>query len=421
MKPLEIIESIKRGDNTKEAALSALESLLEESNDGNTRIESVQAIARKEVECNRAFKHLEECAISDEDLNVKIAAITALLISYPYKSVTAIKWIIQNDDKIIILDGIRKIVYNSTDPIHMDIFRTLQSRLAAIYGVTDEEALSLLEYQILFQEKKLYRQRFEVDPKSKRVIGIHLNKAELSDVPEVITRFPSLEKLNLSANYFKDLPDIWDRFPRLRTLSLASNDYLESIPDSLFDLSKKNFAAKYEREGVCVSEASVLGLLEILCGFKLQRYVDVYKTIRKEINRKEVVADLHELGGAKWFRELVGEFYCVDRNGLIYDGCDADSNYQFYKRDEEGHVIGLNFQYTQGDYRLSMLPEQIGMLTRLKELEAVNLYLRFIPASICSLRELETLNLELNLIKSVPECVKHLRKLKILRIDNYNS
>ncbi len=380
------------------------------------------------MESDRAFKLLEECAISDEALNVRIAAITELIPAYPHKSVTAVKWLVQKDDNVFVLNAIREALSRSEDPVHEEISRTLRSRLASFYGVAEEEALLILECQSFIPNdvsryyEKLHKFRFKVDPFSKRVIGIYMGNIELLDVPDVITHFPFLEELELSENYFTEIPDIWDKFPRLKTLYLDSNFLLESIPDSLFELSKKNFAAKYEREGVCPSEAPVLGLLEMLCGVKLKRYVDVSKIILKSLNPEDyIVTDLNELGGARIFREIVSKtpyiFYSVNRKGIVQMIFDDDSDYQFYKRDDEGHITGINLLVFGKGHFLSMLPEQIGLLSRLKELRAGAQYLRRIPTSICNLHELETLDLTLSCVESVPEGVKQLKNLKYSNID----
>ncbi len=177
-----------------------------------------------------------------------------------------------------------------------------------------------------------------MNPKSKRVIAVYFNCSHSINFPEAIAHLPCLETLGLSENYFKELPDVWDKLPRLSKLDLSSNFLLESVSDSLFELSKRNFATKYERQGVCASEAPVLGLLEILCGYELQRYVDVYKKVPRVHLKKsrffgtmvpepELCALKIELGGAKHFRELThknekGEFldqeiYGMDENGII--------------------------------------------------------------------------------------------------------
>ena len=66
---------------------------------------------------------------------------------------------------------------------------------------------------------------------------------------------------------------------------------------------------------------------------------------------------------------------------------------------------------------LEAIPDEIGMLTSLKELDIQHNELSEFPECICNLHNLERLNIALNCIKSLPSTLVHLRLLKELDIS----
>lgn len=123
--------------------------MLDESNDENTRLESVRSLASKEVESDHAFKVLEKYSLADKNLKVRYATITSLLVAYPQKSASAIKWLIQNDNNMVILNAIRESLKEIREPFKSEFSQALQRRLADFYGVAEEDALPLLECRIM--------------------------------------------------------------------------------------------------------------------------------------------------------------------------------------------------------------------------------------------------------------------------------
>lgn len=162
-------------------------------------------------------------------------------------------------------------------------------------------------------------------------------------------------------------------------LNLLDNN-IKKIPNSLFELSERNLAKEYILNGVIPEEASVLGLLELLSGIKLQKI---------EMNKQ--ASDYNDI------------------NHWMYN----------YKLNQSGNVIEI-WLYSMEPF-LGIFPVQLCQLKYLEELHLEKNSIKFIPKQIGKLGAIKVLNLMLNRIVRIPKSIKNLKNLKVLGIFGNND
>ncbi len=209
------------------------------------------------------------------------------------------------------------------------------------------------------------------------ITALSLPHFNLGALPESIGLLSKLEYLCVMGNKLTTLPLSFDSLSNLKELELSCNK-LEYLPDLVYNIAKKYYAKKYIKEGVKNSEASVLGLLEILKSREIENYAYL------ENIENTSILDFDEFG--------------------IYE-------FGIYKINDHGNIIGIYIRELES-VRISYFPEQICSLKRLKELVLSNCDINKIPKEIRNLQSLEYLDLRGNNIKEVPPEIMKLKSLK---------
>ena len=204
------------------------------------------------------------------------------------------------------------------------------------------------------------------------IVALDLSSWEFSEIPESIGNLSKLEYLNLANLRLKNLPESLQSLSELKYLNLSGNR-LKKFPNWLKKFVKKKYRNKYLNEGVDRYEATILGILEILSGKKLEKI-----ETQKDITQWEQL--LH------------------------------------YKLNNEGKILGLFINDEKVE--IGIFPQEICLLEFLEELELSNSSIEYIPNCIDNLRALRHLDLSFNRIKSIPESINNLRNLEYLKIDN---
>jgi len=208
--------------------------------------------------------------------------------------------------------------------------------------------------------------------RDRHIVALDLSSWEFSEIPESIGNLSKLEYLNLANLRLKHLPESLQNLSELNYLNITGNR-LKKLPNWLKNFVKKKYLNKYVNEGVDRDEATILGILEILSGKKLEKI--------------EIQEDI-----TQWEQLL------------------------YYKLNNEGKLVGLFINDEKVE--IGIFPQEICLLEFLDELELSNSSIEQIPNCIDNLQALRHLNLSLNQIKSIPESINKLRNLEYLNIDN---
>lgn len=391
-----LILDFKKKEISKKEAIEILLSLIESSDDVNTRLESINFLIELDYKSKRVFEILEACLVSDENALIRGIVARLMLNKFPKICFNTIKWVIHYDRSVLVLKCIKDYVMNKENEYSQYLSKILSEFLAEKYGVIVKEAFFLLDLEYI-KDKNLEIGFFKPLIKKERIIsldlaGLQINKIPYSignltelinlnlwdnnlvTLPRSIENLQKLKYLYLDWNQFSILPNInWMKLKSLKKLSLTNNINLTHIPKSLFLLSKRNFSKKYINEGVNLSDAPLLGLLEILTGQNLSKV-----GLNEELNK-------------------------------LY-ACN-------YRINKEGNIIGI-YLYGYHSFKINLIPEQIFSLKFLEELILRQQNIKSIPDSIKKLKFLKRLDLMSNKINKIPRIINELISLKFLDLED---
>ncbi|MFW9895481.1 MAG: leucine-rich repeat domain-containing protein [Candidatus Thorarchaeota archaeon] len=389
-----IIPNLPNENLSNEDAAEIIISLLEKSDDEKFRILCINTLMELNLKYEKLIKIFEECAISDSNLKVREVAIYALAkICWKKPPKRLFEWIIERENSILILKAVINSLIDKDKNLSSHLEKKLVLRYSKLFNIIPEEAKFFwdLEVKLCNEQENItigkslielpYTSRIlsnipknflsnsykpSYTTKHKRVHFLNLSGLGLEFIPESICLLLNLKYLNLSFNKLKNLLDSINSLSNLKYLNL-SNNKLKEIPDSIKSLSKLRYlnisfnplrkiskhllrlvkdkiSKRYIWFGVVPSEALVLGLLEILSGYKLTPL-----SKDKEFNFNQ-------------------EFF------------------NSFKLNEQGHVTGLSIY----DNKLNMP------------------LISVIPKQICDLKHLEILIIPIDKTEVIPDCVRKL-------------
>ncbi len=108
--PEDILNDVTSGDLNKKVAIDLLISLIENSNDADIRIKCLRVFESIDMKCDEVFNLLESCLLSDKSEQVRAKASQLLIFDYAKKSVKSLKWAIQNEKSLTVLDAIEELL-----------------------------------------------------------------------------------------------------------------------------------------------------------------------------------------------------------------------------------------------------------------------------------------------------------------------
>lgn len=210
----------------KKKAIDLLEILIEQSNNEETRLESIEKLAKIQMENNKIsdqiFKILEDCVISDENPRIAIGAAEFLVKKFHKKAIQPITWKIRNEKSALYLIKFLNLIKALDINYYRNLIRDIYGEKIYNYtnkGVNPEGALVLTRLEILDDRKfkkvnindlapcvadsYVYGSYYKVN-ESGNIIGIYIsNESSLNAnenriiLPEEIISFIYLEELYL--------------------------------------------------------------------------------------------------------------------------------------------------------------------------------------------------------------------------------
>jgi hypothetical protein len=203
MKEFLISEKIKHdilaGNLSKDKASELLISLIEGSDDINTRVNSIKVLETLEFRDDRIFKTLENYLVSDEEAILRAAAAEYIILNYLEEGITPLKWVIQHDKSPLVLQVYFKLREKfGADKFGLitDELESWKKKFASFLGISPEESSFFFDVEALFAEDK---RNYEIDPTSYQYFQ------ELTDFkgdePWLLIQNQHVEGLNF--NYYK--------------------------------------------------------------------------------------------------------------------------------------------------------------------------------------------------------------------------
>lgn len=276
LNPLEIYNRYQHNEIDSLSLINSLMVVIEESDDQNLRVKSIEFLEKVAPNNLVLFKLIENCAVSDISPLVRIAAIKTLISTFPSECANPIMWSIQNENSILVIKTLKDILTNCYKAQFYALKDRIDRNLSTIYGVVTEEAIFLLELHAMLWDKNPILMRTDVNSytiesdfsyvsytiKNDRIVTLNLNLFDITEIPQSIERLKNLETLEVSGSNFKGidtliwtinplhsgfyalkkiekLPDVIKKLSSLRTLYLNRLD-IDEIPNSIAELSLKN-------------------------------------------------------------------------------------------------------------------------------------------------------------------------------------
>ena len=445
-----ILEQMRGKKLSKYDATSLLISLIENCEHIKDRVEYIEVFEKVSPKNEFSFKFLENIFLSDMQPRVRCAAFKVLYRNYLEKVIPTLKWVVKNENQHRWHSIIFKTIIDELK--HSEIIELKEIRASIIdfleksYGLKYEDLMLLLELRIMLGVKGGGSRLTNASPKDGRLTGLTLYGRNLEKIPKIICSFSKLKYLDLRQNKLTKIPSWICQFRDLESLSLGGNlitslpecilnhekleridlytsdvPKLRTIPNDILKFAKHKTAKRYLKHGVIPNEAYVLGLLEILglVSFsKLSPYVirwyQEYEYSNFKLDKRGHITSLSMVGYedscVNLIPEQIGELKYLEELNLTHN---------FFRELPES--IGSFESLKKLDLffnRIEKLPESIGMLKSLKYLDLSDNKLQILPESIGSLESLEELNLYGNNIVKLPESIGRLRSLKNLNVES---
>lgn len=239
--PKKIFEEFQNNELSKSSAVQLLTSLIENSDDGNIRLESFRNLEKIGLIDNKSFKFIENLLISDSSWEIRSAAAQCITEKFQEKAINPLKWAINYEQiydcivmivnslvklnsfesKSILIDEIKKIKKNKylfkDSKITNKAFKKEIKKLLKVrnFDEMSHEDLAeiILNYKtIIALKSKFYNVYYELK-------DAKVTKLDLSDIEFEVRGWKS--EFN---NYIKDLSDI----PGLTNLKHLTHLYLSN-------------------------------------------------------------------------------------------------------------------------------------------------------------------------------------------------
>ncbi|MHA2281144.1 MAG: tetratricopeptide repeat protein [Promethearchaeota archaeon] len=345
-------------------------------------------LSKKYIDTFQIFKRLLEI---DQEVKVRLSAAEELLLNYKNLSEDLLKTQIQKEISALFITEFYKFLNNQRDKISQNLNNTIVRKYKRIYGVTNEETLFFVDLEATQINRKNeldfqvgYFKRFSAPDiltlrkgnqynyviKNNHIIALDLSRWEFYEIPESIGLLSELEYLNLANLNLKHLPESIELLTKLEDINLNGNN-LSKLPIWLVEFSNKKLTEKYINEGVLDAEVTILGLLEVISGGKLEKAQENDDVLTWEVA-------LH------------------------------------YKVNKRGNIKGIYLRSER--LKIGIFPSQICSLEFIEELELPGSSIEKIPPCIGNLQSLKFLNLSFNRIEIIPNSINKLKNLEHLNI-----
>jgi Leucine-rich repeat (LRR) protein len=226
----------EKSKNSKEA-IDLLISVLEKSENIETRLEVLKVLSELQLHGANKFKVFENFLVSDAHEGIRAFSVEIIFQNFIEKGLDAVDWAILNDPSPKVLSKIKTLIRESKNPFKLDLQSTLFNRFKIIaqkYKLDVGEVPFLIDIGIKITQQNFYigNQDFYfiyekdilciVKKEHIREVGIFF----LKEVPDSIGNLSKLEHLDLSYGYIKSLPNSLIQLRNLKSIDLTFNEII---------------------------------------------------------------------------------------------------------------------------------------------------------------------------------------------------
>jgi len=292
--PEKIINKVSNGTLNKTLAAEQFISLMEGSDDPNTRSRCIEGLTKLNLKNEKIYNALESSLISDENPIVRTSSVEGMMLNFLEEGLDLLLWVIQHDKSpLVIKTLIEHGTYKNLDSLNSKLLEWMEN-FALKIGVNPKESKFFLDVEYLFAKDK---KNYELDDGAyefyknlskieypepwlfikdchverlnynyynwkflKNNQDIHdsfftikdlntflklhrrydIRESMINFIPKSIGLLDSLISLNLSGNNINKFPGFIATLKSLETLDLSSNS-IQEVPDSIKNLTNLKF------------------------------------------------------------------------------------------------------------------------------------------------------------------------------------
>ncbi|MFX1390665.1 MAG: leucine-rich repeat domain-containing protein [Promethearchaeota archaeon] len=422
--PKAVYEDLRNKDLDHTSAIEILTTLIENTDNIDTRLESLNILDKIQAKGGRIFKLLENLLISDSHKDIRNMAALLLKKFFIERALKPMKWAFDHEKE---LECLITIISTLSEINNMESKSILVNKLYYLYNQENkynliyldkskaieslkkhEIAELLINYYFIFSLKKRFGFiKYEFN-NSGYITKLDLTNVDtqgifLSDFLELIYSLKQLEALDLRFNNLIKLSEITNESSSLKSLDLSYNKLL-SIPKSIVKIrSLKKLNLKSNRLRSLPNSIKNFSGLETLI-LRNNILTQIPSSIKSLKNLR--ILDLH---GNK-----------LDSFNFILNVSIRELELgwnNFKELPKEIKSLTLLKKLGLSGNKLVSLPKWISVFQSLKSLDLYDNEIYELPNSIGFLKSLEKLVLRNNHLTILPDSMKNLENLKILNLS----
>jgi len=143
--PQDILQNVLEKKISKKEALKLLETLINESNKAEIRVEVIKTIEKLVIFNDSTFDILERCLLADESDNVRFSAARVLIENFDLNEDTPIFYAIENEQSIYFLKNLLNLNISEGKPIINDLKNAILNKISKFYNLNPADARFILD------------------------------------------------------------------------------------------------------------------------------------------------------------------------------------------------------------------------------------------------------------------------------------
>jgi len=237
-------------------ALKLFESIINKSNNEETRVNVLEYIGKLTVDDELAFSIIENCLISDESPLVKFSAAKTLIHYFAEREIKPLLWAIDNENSIYFLKNLIDLLETQEYPQFEQIRKRIYKKITSKYNlnpfdsklILDIEYLDFMKFRADFNN---FLEKFELSDADKHTflkenteIGnkglgrvkkaeggfiISLILSDLNEIPSSICNLRNLKELEISNCKLEKYPEKCPNLLSLKRIKFKNNT-IDKVP-----------------------------------------------------------------------------------------------------------------------------------------------------------------------------------------------
>ncbi|MFX1276568.1 MAG: leucine-rich repeat domain-containing protein [Promethearchaeota archaeon] len=450
--PKQIFKDFKKNKIDKSYAAQLLIFIIENNNEIEVRLESIDILNKIKIKDKSVFLFLENSLISDNDDQIRILAARTLKALFEKKALGPFEWILNHEKSLQFLIPITSMISEIEDDmakaILIDKIKNFQNakfndsiknltKTNKIHDLSTNQLADIINNYFMIQYIKETLTEFDYSVENGFITELNLSNINnnvfgwkiLKNLTEVFKIFKELNKLDLKLTKIGGLPTSLGNLSSLAYLDLSYNKFRE-IPNSIFKLQAlKYLDLKYNNLTELSNSIGFLKLLEILdlrhnkltllpnsiSNLTSLKVLDLHgNQLTKIPNSLENLTSLKKLelglNNLTIIPKWIKNFESLKKLGL------SGNKNEFNLKELIANLPNLK-NLNLGNNNIEHLPDKIGTLNSLEKLTLNNNQLNDLPKSLKNLTSLKTLDLSWNNFIKLPEWIGSLFNLEVLNLS----